>query len=91
MSEDTNWIFFNHEVKVPLNAPREQVEQLKAVALEEIKRRFKEESGLSFDQYGTFDFGSTMGLFHYAVRQTGAPPLWKRPIERQEKRPSEPT
>jgi hypothetical protein len=76
---DMEWVSFNHEAKLPLGASPEQIEQVKAEALEAIKKKFEQESGLSFEKYGRFAFSSTMGVFHYAVTQTGAPPQWRRP------------
>ena len=74
---------------MPQNASTEQVERLKTKALEEIKKRFEEESGLSFEQYGKVYPSSNMKGFHFAVTQTGAPLLWKRP-RMGGKGPSEP-
>ena len=79
ISEDTGWISFNYEIEVPQNASLEQVERLKAKALEEIKKRFEVESGLSLEQYGKVYPSWNLKGFHFAVTQSGAPPLWKRP------------
>ncbi len=79
ISEDAGWISFNYEIEVPQNASTEQVERLKAEALEEIKKRFEEESGLSLEQYGKVYPSLNMKGFHFAVTQAGAPPFWKRP------------